>query len=53
MMEVHPEMDVRLQLSTNGSLEPMHQVKQGKVMNCGVLQDHSKGNFRYIAELSW
>jgi hypothetical protein len=28
----------------------MDQVKQMKVVNCGVLQDHPKGNFRHICE---
>jgi hypothetical protein len=28
----------------------MKEVKRIKVMNCGVLQDHPRGIFRYIAE---
>ena len=50
VMEVDPEKDIPLRLSNNDCLEPMKEVKRIKVMNCGVLQDHPRGIFRYIAE---
>ncbi len=52
-MEVHPEKDIPLRLSNNECLGPMNEVKQIKVMNCGVLQNHPKGIFRHICEFKF
>jgi hypothetical protein len=49
-MKVDPEKEFMLWLSNNDCLEPMKEVKRIKVMNCGVLQDHPRGIFRYIAK---
>jgi hypothetical protein len=45
VMEVHPEKDIPLWLSNNECLGP---IKQIKVMNCGVLQNQSKGIYGHI-----